>query len=381
MLFIWRSFAILMPILLLMGCNSIEHRSEAVPKQPLPKLSQTKNPELLWTRAFGRGDIKNDVKLRLAVTNDSVINADGEGNLFAVDRQTGNLKWRVQTKSALSAGPTVLQQTILLGTREGTVCAYHLEDGRFLWQTPLTGEVLAAPKGHHNTVYVKTQDGQVSALNLADGKVIWRYGLHLPPVVLRHSSSPVVTPEHVLVGFPNGRLIAIHRSNGAINWEKDIALPKGRSDIQRMTDISADPLVVNHTVYAVSYQGRLVALSEKEGNSLWEQDMSSYSGLEFNARKLFVADAKGNLFAIDNKNGQILWKQSVLQGRRLSKPVCFQDSIVVGDEEGHLHWLSMADGRYLNRMLIDSKGIEAPPVYQDNKLYVLGRGGKIAVLK
>lgn len=379
---LWRSLAILSAATLLSGCNAIEHRSEAIPKQALPKMSAAnKQPALVWASKPGAGDLKHEGKLRLAVTPTAIISADGKGHIFAQDKNNGAVKWRVDTKATLSAGPTVIQDIILVGTRDGHLRAYQLQDGRFLWQTPLNGEVLATPKAYQGMIYVKTQEGTITALSLAEGKIHWRYSLHMPPIVLRHSSSPVITPSHVLVGFPNGRLVALHRQNGMVDWERDIAVPKGRSDIQRMSDISADPVVINNTAYVVSYQGRLAALSEQDGQSIWEQDMSSYSGLDVAGHTLFVADAKGDVWALDRTSGKVMWKQSSLQGRRLSKPVAFGDTIVVGDEDGFVHWLSQADGSYLNRLSIDNKGVEAPPIVMDNQLYVLGRGGKIAVLR
>lgn len=394
----WRSFAILSRLfsglfflvascmilavssLSLSGCNSIDKRTEAVPKKPLPELSATTSkPKMVWSSHHGTGDVKNDVKLRLALTSEYLISADRKGNLFAQDQKTGVLKWQVDTKAHLSGGPTVVQSLVLVGTREGRLLAYRSHDGQFCWEAPLSGEVLAAPTAYQGIAYVKTQDGTVTAVKLEDGKVLWRHSLHTPFVVLRQSSSPVITPNHVLVGFPNGRLVALHRSSGITDWERDIASPKGRSDIQRMNDISADPLVINGTAYVVSFQGRLVALSEQDGQSRWEQEMSSYSGLEHAGKTLFISDASGDVWALDKSTGKTLWKQSWLQGRRLSKPVAFGASIVIGDNEGNLHWLSQKDGSYLNRVVVDGKGIEAPPEVKDNLLYVLGRGGKIAV--
>lgn len=380
---IWRSLATLLALALLSllsACNTIEHRSEEIPKQALPKLSQGPVPHTLWSSSHTKGDNKNDVKLRLAVHDNAIISADGFGRLFAQDRNSGSVLWHIKDSSAFSAGPTVIQNAILMGTRDAFLRAYDTNDGHLLWNTRLSGEVLAAPKGYRGVAYVKTQDGSVVAVKMDDGQVLWRYNLHMPPLVLRQSSSPVITEQHVFVGFPNGRLVAIQRHSGIVDWERDIATPKGRSDIQRMADISADPLVINNTVYVVSYQGRLAAVSEDEGHTLWEKEFSSFSGLELVGSKLFLADAKGYVYALDKSSGETLWEQKMLQGRHLSKPVAMSNKLAIGDNEGNLHYISQNNGEYLNRIFLDKKGIQAPPLVIDNKLYVLGRGGKIAVL-
>jgi len=367
-------------LLLLSGCNTIEHRSEAVPKKALPELAHRKSePKVVWASTDGSGVAGRDAKLNLAVTPAYVVSADAKGDLRAQDRQTGKQVWRVQTQAPISSGPTVLQDVILLGTRDAYVLAYHLKDGKLLWQTQVTGEVLAAPKGNNNVVYVNTLDGSLTALNLSNGKQLWRYNLHSPSIVLRQNSSPVLTPSHVIAGFANGRLVALNRKDGMIDWEHEMSAPRGRSDIQRMGDISGDPAVANGVIYAVSYQGRLAALSLNNGSPLWEKNMSSYSGVTLGGQSVFVADTRGHLWNIDRRSGRTLWEQSMLEGRRLTKPVICGNMIIVGDNDGYLHWFSLLDGSYLNRVQIDKKGIDSAPVLADNKLYTLSRGGRIAV--
>ena len=161
-------------------------------------------------------------------------------------------------------------------------------------------------------------------------------------------------------------------------WEKEIAISKGRSDIQRMVDVNADPIVVGKTVYAVGYQGRVVALDLDTGTSLWERDLSSFSGLAVNTTSVFVSDTAGIVWAFKRNSGELLWKQEGLSGRALTAPVVMNDEIVIADEEGYLHWLSETDGSFTGRVRVDSQGIEATPMVVEGYLSVLSRSGKIA---
>lgn len=107
--------------------------------------------------------------------------------------------------------------------------------------------------------------------------------------------------------------------------------------------------------------------------------MSSYSGLAIAKNVVFVSGARGEIFAVDRQKGDILWKQEALQGRRLSAPAVIGNQVVVGDDEGNLHWLSQSEGAFIARTKVDSKGIDANPIVFDDKIYILGRGGKVAV--
>lgn len=366
--------------LFISACNNIEHRSETIPKKALPELASKKDhPKVLWASNEGSGVSGRDAKLNLAVTHQYVVTADAAGEVRVQNRSNGKEVWRQKTPSPISSGPTVLDQVILLGTRDAQVLAYDLNHGRLLWNTSVPGEVLSSPKGTNRVVYVNTLGGSLIALDLDSGQQIWRYNLQSPSIVLRRNSSPVITSQQVIAGFANGRLVALNRREGVLDWEHEMSAPRGRSDIQRMGDISGDPVVSNGVVYAVSYQGRLAALSLNNGTPLWEKNMSSYSGVSLNNYGVFVSDTQGHLWCIDRKTGATLWEQGALEGRRLTKPVLWQNKIVVGDNDGFLHWFSQDNGAYLNRVQLDKKGIEATPVLSDNKLYTLSRGGRVAV--
>jgi len=369
------------PLIVVSGCNSIEHRSEELPKNPLPEVTHKIHPQVVWSTHQGAGVASKDVQLRLAVTPTRVVSMDAKGELRVQHRQTGQLVFRVKTKVMPSSGPTVIENVILIGTRDSRIQAYRLEDGKLIWQVPVSGEVLSAPQGDNHVAYVTTLEGSVIALSLEDGRHLWRYSLNSPSVVLRQSSRPAIAGQHLIAGFANGRLVALNRKAGSVEWEREVSIPKGRSDFQRMTDVSADPEVMKDVVYGVSYQGRLVALALKTGNPIWEADMSSYAGLSVSNENVFVSDTSGHLWSVDARSGKTRWQQSILQGRHLTKPVIWGDLLVVGDSEGYLHWLSRVEGTYFDRIRVDSNGIESPPILVEDQLYVLGRGGRIAVYK
>ena len=95
-------------------------------------------------------------------------------------------------------------------------------------------------------------------------------------------------------------------------------------------------------------------------------------------RTIVVPDHRGVLVALDAINGKERWKQSVLSGRRLSKPLCLEKVVLVGDDEGLVHWLDLHTGAYRGRISVDSRGIEATPVLKGDRVYVLGLSGKVA---
>lgn len=374
--------ALLGIVILQSGCTTIEHRSEDIPRQPLPPLmaSTFVEPKTVWCATDSAGTGKMDAKLQPAVTTTAIIIADYKGRVLAYDRTSGTKLWEVNTGATFSAGPVVLNSIIYLGTREGNILAYRLEDGSCVWNSFVSGEVLAVPRPAHNMLFVNALDSSVTALNLQDGKPIWRYCLNTPNVVLRQSASPQVSDHHVVVGFSNGKLLSFHRLDGSVEWERQLGEAKGRSDVSRMADISADPVIAQGIVYAVSYRGRLAALSLETGQPIWERSVSSASGLSISSKWLYVSETDGSVRAMSRHSGDTLWKQPALGGRRLTKPVLWQDVLVVGDDEGYCHFINPYEGTPMGRMRIDNKGIDAAPLVMGEELVVLGRSGKLVVL-
>ena len=55
------------------------------------------------------------------------------------------------------------------------------------------------------------------------------------------------------------------------------------------------------------------------------------------------------------------------------------DTVVVADGEGYIHWLSQTDGNIVARtQAIKNKSILAAPVVIDNTVYVTAQNGDVA---
>ncbi len=362
----------------LVGCSSIEYRSDApkrTPLQPLADASVFAKKD--WTTSVGNGVGHENVKLLLANEGDLLFAADAKGLVVAIDRLTGKKIWQQHLKIAISSGPAIGNKLVLVGGN-AEVVALDSATGDVLWQTVMTSEVLAAPKIKEEIVLVSTLDGALVALSAKDGHQLWRFVLSPPSLVLRRSSMPVITKNHIIAGFASGKLVVINKLDGAVDWSADVSSPQGRSDIQRMIDISADPVLQDEVIYVVNYQGNLKAFALYTGQVIWEREVSSYSGIFVDNKNVYVSATNGDVLAFDRHTGGSAWVQTALHGRDLSKPVMQGKFIVVCDDEGYIHWLDKKQGQLKGRYKFTGKGgIEATPVVYSDTLYVYGRNGQV----
>lgn len=384
-------------LLLLTGCSSWLEDDNSDPPAELIDITQTLEIEKLWQtnvitglQIFDQelppsGDYSNRdhlLKLRPALGGKQVFIAKPEGEVSGYQIESGNRLWQVDTGADLGAGPAVGQGFVIIGSLNGEVIALDKATGEERWRQQVSSEILATPAISKTHVVVHTIDGKVYGLDTSSGKESWVYQVSVPLLTLRGSGSPVISGSLAVIGFSGGKLVGLQLSDGTPQWEVTITIPTGRSELDRIVDIDADPVVVGDVVYAASFQGEVAAIALNSGNVLWRSKLSSYAGLSVDQKKVYLSDAYGHLWGIDRRTGGILWKQEKLQGRKLSAPVVMGENyLLVGDFEGYLHWLSIDDGRLLARENFGSSAISMQPAVVDDIAYVFDIGGRLAAFQ
>ncbi|HYE34077.1 outer membrane protein assembly factor BamB [Methylocaldum sp.] len=381
--------------LLLTGCSGLGALKEAAsgigeyfgssdnvdPPAELEDFEPAVKMTVLWDASVGKGYAKQYVNLVPAVTEDKVFAADRKGKVQARSRLNGDKLWSVDIELPVSAGPVAGESKLILGTSNAEVVALSDGDGSILWKTNVSSEILALPRVEGDTVVVRSSDGRITALDEKTGATRWYHDRTIPALSIRSRGSPTIADDLVLDGYGSGKLITLSLSDGKPEWEATVALPHGRSEIERLVDMDSDPIVKGDTIYVTGYQGGVAAVSLRDGEVQWRRtELSSYAGMAAARRTLFVTDASSDVWQLDIRSGADLWKQDELHQRRLTTPVLVKDYVVVGDLEGYLHLLSQEDGSLVGRVRVDKNPIEAAPVVFDDVIYVYTSGGTVAAV-
>ena len=338
-------------------------------------------PGVAWRKSPGNGDGEQESGLRLALAPDLLVTADADGDVYALDPATGRARWRVDTDARLISGPSLYGDYVLLGTLDAEVIALKRADGARAWRATVSSEVLAPPVADAGIVIVRCGDGRIFGLAADSGTRRWSFDRAVPPLTLRGMSAPVLAEGAALVGLDNGRLAALRVETGEVLWEEVVSAPEGRSELERIVDVDAEPIAAGGGVFALSFGGEVAAIGLQEGRVAWRRAVKSYSGAALVGTRLVVTDEAGVVFGLDAETGAAAWKQEELQYRRLSAPVVVGDHVVVADLEGYLHWLTPADGRIVGRVRAVRGPVAATPLLRGDRLYVLARDGEIAVVE
>lgn len=384
---------LLLLCLVLPGCDTVKDSMSGIfdyfsggeDNAEPPSLLTEYNPELdvqiFWKESIGVGADGQTLKLTPAIGAGKIIAADREGTVQARDAKTGDLLWEVDTDMPFSGGPSIAAGRIILGTSKAKVVALNSENGEQLWENTVSSEVLVVPVIARGKILVRTTAGEVVALDEGTGRRLWSYEHSVPPLSIRGTGAPLVIGDKVIIGYDNGKLVALQLNNGKYIWESTIAMPKGRSEIERLVDLDVDPVESDGVIYIAAYNGGISAVSVDNGEVLWRREnFSSHTGLSYDHSHIYMTDLSSRVLQLEQKRGGGLWKQSDLSHRKLTAPTLYQDYVVVGDYEGYVHWLSNRDGRMLGRVQISSSGIDIKPIVVDGMVYVYAKDGTLAAL-
>ena len=371
----WTHAVMLAAAVLAVGCSS--NSTKELPPAELTKFSEEVRLDKQWSRSVGAGQGETWNQLELASEGDSLFAADIEGLVLAMNRETGKVLWKQELDLPVSGGVGAGYGLVLLGTLKGEVIALDSSSGEEKWRARVGGEVLSAPASNGNVVVVQTQDDRLIGLDAYDGRQLWRYDSTPAVLTLRGTGSPVVTNRLAVAGLSSGKVIAVDVERGIPVWEQRVAVPKGRTELERVVDIDGGLMLSGGTLYVVSYQGQLTALDLESGRPLWQREASSYVGVSSGFGNIYVSEATGTVEGIDERSTTALWSNDALARRQLTTPATLSSNVVVGDLEGYLHLLSQVDGRFVGRVRVDSDGLRARPLVVGDWLYAYGNSRKL----
>ena len=388
-----RYFLLVILFLSLVGCGPVKdfqnQLAEVIigqdpinPPSSLKDIKSTIQPKLLW-----KVNLKVDERFDLSpvVSGEYAYAASSEGVLGKYNLITGKSIWEIKTEQIISGGLGLGSDLICFGTSNGYVYSYDM-NGKLLWKSKVSSVVLSAPVIVEDTVLVRTMDNNIHAFGIKDGAKKWTFNRQGPALTLRSNASLVSSDGVIYVGYPGGKLVAIRLDNGTLLWESSVAQPKGITEIERIADITSQPVIDGMVIYAVAYNGRIAAVDRINGRVIWNRDIWSFVGMNIEGGRIYLSHSGGAVYSLDNSTGKTFWRQGDLLNRRLSKPLPMSEYIAVGDLAGVIHILDRETGAFLGRIELEANAAssfldENNPVmsnmieYEPGKLLAQTRNG------
>jgi glucose dehydrogenase/cytochrome c5 len=267
------------------------------------------------------------------VVNEGVVYAqDMASNVYAIELETGKLKW-VKKYEEKSMGPTGVNvsEGMVFGATEEFAFALNAETGEQMWNKKLTRNknegIDMAPGIDHETVYISTtpcrgagcyegnQRAVLWALDPKTGKTKWKWN-EVPANLWGNPKinsgggqwqAPTFDEEgNLYVGVANPGPLA--------NLENSKAWGQTRPGPNLYTD---SIVKLNHETGKVEWHYQLIP------HDVWDWDINNTPALtevEVNGEQVIVGAGKAGIaFGLSAKTGKLLWKTPL--GKRTSKLV------------------------------------------------------------
>jgi outer membrane protein assembly factor BamB len=250
--------------------------------------------------------------------------------VWAFNPATGADLWAFRGASGpYIEGGAVSGGLFVIGNNDGNVYALDVQSGELVWKFKTGHRVWATPLIVSDTVYIGSMDRDLYALNLADGAVRWKF--HTPGAF---ASVPVLCGDTLFIGAFDDQLYAVDANTGDERWHF-----AGANWFWGRAAVYSD------TVYAVDVSGNVYAISAASGTQIWHRKLGDTSNQKVAVRagpavaedgsKLFVCGQNGALYALDTADGFVLWSAQS-EGQALSTPVVsgtlVYETLILGTE-------------------------------------------------
>ncbi len=199
----------------------------------------------------------------VSVSDDAVYIGTDDGNLLALSKDTGKIRWNFFTKGARLKAPFgpkgvgacagIEKDTIYIGGIDSYLYAIDKDTGREKWEFKTWGEIISSPAIEKGNVYIASKDGYVYALSSEDGKLKWEYETGYSIF-----ASPILSGNDLYIGDTGGVLHRIDKNTGKVKW---------RAKTGKESAISTSLIIVDGIFYAGDFGGNFFAISLENPNT------------------------------------------------------------------------------------------------------------------
>lgn len=346
-----------------------------------------------------------------------------DGNVYAVNAETGTEVWSFNTNGGVWSSPTVSEGTVYVGNDNGTVYAIDATDGTEVWSYD-TGEssVRTSPTVVDGTVYVGSGDpggamtasetsGTIHVIDAIDGTKVWEYEADSPikPTVSvadgrvyaaesdgvtyafdaengtqlwsfetnssRASSVSLAADGNIYLGggglfSESSSLYSLDTEDGSVNWRMEtpravVSPPTitGEDERDRIYFTTAGDVLTSPGAQPVAGKAHAGTTS---GEELWETDIGPIvdTSPTVVGEAVYVGSRDNSTYALDKSDGSVFWSHDV--GHLItSSPTVADGTVYFGSRDDSLYALDASNGT--ERWSYETEGdVQSSPTYVED---------------
>lgn len=198
----------------------------------------------------------------------------------------------------------------------------------------------ASPTISEDIVYMGSLGGDMNAFNSDTGQLIWTRNEAQPL-----NAKVALYKDNIVYGSMYGRLFSRNSISAKINYSIDLGAP-----------IESAPLVSDGKLYVHLRDHKIVALDAQTGKVFWTYQRSIPFKITLQrvsrpiayGESIIVGFADGHLVKISKNEGIVQWESSLSKAQKFVDvdltPVIFNDQVIAGSAAGKLSFLNPSNG-------------------------------------
>lgn len=318
-------------------------------------------PELLWKYEVKGGAFSSTA----AIDEGVVFLGDLDGELYAFDLNTGDLKWKKETETGFKAPLGVRGDKIYAGDYDGIFHCFSKKDGSEIWKHDAQAEIDSSPNFYKDLVLFGSQIGTLYALDADKGTFAWKYEIQdqiqCSPTIVENrcflagcdqifhvfdldkkgekiggvkidapsGNTPAVKGDYAYFGSMGGVVYCVDWRKVEVKWTF--------RDPENSEGYMGSPAVDKY-VFIAGKNKILTALDPVTGKEKWQfaGKSKSESSPVVVGNRLFAPFYDGRLYALDVESGQVKWQYET-GARMTGSPAVADGKLVIANEGGTVY--------------------------------------------
>jgi outer membrane protein assembly factor BamB len=260
----------------------------------------TETGRYLWTRMIGAADRG----MFPATSNDELLFVVNGLRLFAVRKDTGDVKWQLQMPGMPASSPVADAKLVYVGFVDGSLYAFDLKitqelftagklpqysESTVLWRYRTSKSITIPAVPGENVVAFASRNGSLYSVTKEHRKLVFQFETDAP------LSAPVVRyKDSLLLASEDFNFYSLDIRNGRPGWQFTAGVVIRRA-----------PILIDDEVYLFPDQGNMYKLSAATGHPYWSMPrMQDF--LAASSTRVYVADRHNNLMILSRENGEPL---------------------------------------------------------------------------
>ena len=242
-----------------------------------------KKGEPIWNKKIGEKIVNHDVAKKLVIIGT-------DNGVCAINKDKGDVRWYQYIGETYSK-PVIVNDLVITSCSNGNLCALDIESGEIEWnfKLPYSGMI---SEGNHDNICI-VSDNRCYCFNIKIRDINWKF-----ETSGKISAPPRVEGNCVYLGSWDGNVYAIDPYSGDIKWT-----------FKTGWGIDTTPVVSDGKVFVGSNDNNFYALDENNGDLVWFFTCKSaiHSSPAVYGEYVFFGSDDGRLYALNKMNGDLAW--------------------------------------------------------------------------